>query len=183
MQIVGSMILADHSLAGACLQPNMRDSTCLIVRIRGQSSLLLLCQYSVAEDQAVLWAQVLYSSVSPKQTIILAGQVCHLPLDQDGDHIRVARWLTRVTRSVCSAKLVLSYLAGVHLHSLLSLLYRHNSCHLSTAASHVTSGPPVSHSLSGHMTFTEISTIDPANWCSQAETTASITARTHAAMC
>lgn len=78
MQTVGSMILADHSLAGACLQPNLKDSTCLMVRAGGQSSLLLLCQYSVAEDQAVLWAEVLYSSVRPNQTIILAGQVCCL---------------------------------------------------------------------------------------------------------
>ena len=75
MQIAGSIILADSCLTGACLQPNLNDQSCLIVRICGQSSLLLLCQYSVPDEQAVLWAEALYSAIKPEQTLVLASQV------------------------------------------------------------------------------------------------------------
>lgn len=122
MQIVGCITLADHSLAGACLQPNLKDSTCLIVKVRGQSSWLLLCQYSVAENQAVLWAEVLYSAIRPKQTMILAGQVRYLLLDLNRDCMPVAECFMQVTQAVCSARLACNSLPGLCLHSQLSSL-------------------------------------------------------------
>ena len=76
MQIVGSILLPDHSLAGVCLQPSLKDSTCLIVKVAGQSSLLLLCQYSVPDEKAAAWAETLFHHVKPEQTLILASQVC-----------------------------------------------------------------------------------------------------------
>ncbi|KAK9839987.1 hypothetical protein WJX74_001518 [Apatococcus lobatus] len=74
LEIAGSIIVVDHSLAGVCLQPHLKDSTCLSVRVNGQSSLLLLCQYAVPDEQAVLWAEAVYSAIRPEQTLIFASQ-------------------------------------------------------------------------------------------------------------
>ncbi|KAK9866447.1 hypothetical protein WJX84_008791 [Apatococcus fuscideae] len=74
LEIVGSIILANHSLASSCLHPNLKDSTCLLVRAVGQPSLLVLCQYPVPDEQAVLWAETLYAHIKPEQTLIFASQ-------------------------------------------------------------------------------------------------------------